>query len=471
MSQSQSNSQTNQGLVPPHDTGLEQAILGALMLEQNLYFDIADCVFASIFYEDRHAVIFSAIKSLADDSNPIDLYTVTNKLKEIKKLQTIGGAAYLAQLTQSVGSAAHAKYHSRILWEFWVMRTMASKLHTLIAKCYENSFDAMTEEYQTSLAYMDSLFTGSGREKHIRTILKRHAELIEERAKRAERNEIQGLSFGLTKLDSVTGGMLPGQLIILAARPAMGKTAVALKFAKSAALCDAHVTIASLEMDDLSLTDRLIGSYAGIDGNAIKSGKMSRNDWVAYEQATRELGKLNISIDDTAGTTLARLNAMTRTKHRKGELDLLVIDYLQLIESGNDKRDFKSNREREVAEITRGLKKLAKDLGIPIVLLCQLNRAAEGRSDKQPQLYDLRESGGIEQDADLVMMPFRPAYYKDLVFSDSNGNPYPDDSGIIFIRKQRNGRLADVLFKYSYDLSKITDYESTETTKDSTLFQ
>lgn len=459
--QSKSAPNPDGGRVPPHDRELERALLGAMMLEPATFYEVAGFVSSEIFYEDRHAVIFSLIKALADAGSPIDLYTVSQKARESKRLESTGGASYLAQLTQAIGSSAHAVHHARLLWQMWVQRTMATDLSNLAAKCYELEFDALSAEYQTTLARLDSIFVGSGSGSHIRTILRRHAEMMEERAKRANRNEIQGATYGLERLDRMTGGMLPGQLIILAARPAMGKTAIALKFAKSAALGGAHVAIASLEMTDLSLTDRLVSSYAGVDSSRLRTGRMDSRDWTAYERAASELGKLNIYIDDTAGTTLGRLGAMARTKRRKGELDLLIIDYLQLIESDQDGKDYRRNREREVADISRGLKKLAKDLDIPVVLLCQLNRAAESRADKQPQLYDLRESGSIEQDADVVMMPFRPAYYKDLVFTDDNDVPMPSDAGFIFIRKQREGSLGPVMFQYSEDLSKIEDYDST----------
>ncbi len=430
------------------------------MLESNVYYDIASFISGNVFYDPRHAVIFGAVKSLAEDGRPVDLFTVSNKLKEDGKLKAAGGTSYVAQITQAVASGAHTKYHAQVLYEMWIMRSMASELSQLCTKCYSSPFDTLVSEYQTSLAKLDSLFAGSGGDKHISSILRRHGELVDQRCAKANSNEIQGITYGLRRLDKITGGMQPGQLIIVAARPAMGKTAIALKFAKAPAEAGAAVTFASLEMTDLSLTDRLISSYAGVEGSRLRSGHMNRDDIMAYERASRELSRLNISIDDTAGATLSRLSAMARTKHRKGDLDLLIIDYLQLIDSDGDNRDFRRNREQEVAIISRGLKKLAKDLGIPVVLLCQLNRAVENRADKRPQLHDLRESGGIEQDADIVMMPFRPAYYKEqLAFTDDNGLPIPDNVGLLCLRKQRDGELGEIPFQYSTDLSKITDYD------------
>lgn len=352
---------TNEGLIPPHDLELEKAVLGAMLLETNIYFDLAGLLNANIFYYDRHALIYRVIKGLADKNTPIDLLTLTRELRSIKKVEAAGGVAYLAELTQCIGSAAHAVHHSRILYQLWVARTMAAELGSLTTKCYSSDFDQLTAEYQTTLSKLDTLFVGSGGDKHISTILRRHGELIEERIKRANRNEIQGITYGLTELDKKTDGAQGGQLIIVAARPGMGKTAIALAFAKAAATDGRAVTIASLEMTDLSLTDRLLSGYAGIDGKKLRSGKMNRDDIRNYEIAAGELAKLNISIDDTAGSTLGRLTAMSRTKHRKGDLEILIIDYLQLIEPETDSRE-RQNREQQISSITRSLKKLAKDL-------------------------------------------------------------------------------------------------------------
>lgn len=450
---------TDTGYLPPHDTELERALLGAMLLERNVYHDVAGLISSDTFYDDRHALIFTAIRTLAENSNPVDLLTVGQQLERQRKLKIAGGPAYLAELTQTVGSASHAGFHAKILYQMAVLRTMISEFGILVGKCYAGDFDDAVTEYGTMTARIDMLFAGSGTERHIRTILKEHGEVMDQRLAQANLGKMPGLTYGLSGLDDLTGGMQSGQLIIIAARPAMGKTALALHVSKSPALQGASVMIASLEMTGISLTDRLLASYAGIDGNKLRSGRMSSDDWNAYEQARGELGKLNIYIDDTAGTTLSRLRATARTKRRKGELDLLVIDYLQLIESENNTGNYKQNREREVAEISRGLKKLAKELNIPVVLLCQLNRQAESRGDKQPQLYDLRESGAIEQDADVVLMPFRPAYYPDLVVSEYEGGPeYPKDVGMVFVRKQRDGKLGTAAFRYSPDLSKLTDY-------------
>lgn len=460
------------GFIPPHDVELEQAVLGAMLLEGNLYADTAGILTPSTFYDQRHAVLFGAIRSLATANRPVDLYTVTIALKEAKTLEAAGGPAYVAGLSQKVGSGAHAIYHAQILRQMFIMRAMITELNLLSGKCYDGDFDAMMAEYSATMMRMDSLFVGSGAEKHIRDILQRHGQVIDERIARASQGGIQGITYGLSKLDGMTYGMCNGQLIIVAARPAMGKTAIALKFSKAAAMLGRSVTIASLEMSDISLTDRMVSTYAGVDSTRIKSGRMDSKDLQAYQHAVGELEKLEISIYDTPATTFNRLASMARTRHRKGKLDVLVIDYLQLIETDADGKNFRNNREREVAQISRGLKSLALELKIPVVLLCQLNRAAESRTDKLPQLYDLRESGGIEQDADVVLMPFRPAYYKDTEFvDDTTGQPYPADMGLLFVRKNRDGATGYVPFRYTPDLSSIEDYDTISAdTPDDNLF-
>lgn len=455
--------------IPPQDTDIEEAVLGALLLEQDTYYETAQILSPDVFYDERHRIIYAAIKHLAARNEPIDMLTVVNRLRQDGRLNEIGGAAAISLLTQKVASGMSAVYHASILYQLYVLRQMISGLSGVVQACYAEDFDVAVHAYQTTMSDIDRLFAGAGGDKHISSILRRHGELTDTRIRRAADNRLQGITYGLHDLDRLTGGAQGGQLIILAARPAMGKTALALKFAKSAALDDKHVAVASLEMRDLSLIDRLLSSYAEIDGDRLRSGRMSSVDMATYNNAVGKLSKLNIYIDDTAGTTIGRLRAMARAKHRKGELDMLIIDYLQLIESEGDAGKFK-NREREVAEISRQLKKLAKELNIPVILLCQLNRAAESRTDKQPQLYDLRESGSIEQDADVVMMPFRPAYYagSGTTFMDNNDQLIPDDMGMLFVRKQRDGNTGVVKFKYSKDLSEITDYITDDV--DSALF-
>lgn len=450
------------GLVPPHDVKLEQAVLGAMLLESDLYAELAGILTADTFYDPRHAALFAAIRSVATAGRPVDLFTVSSALRETKSLDAAGGIAYVTECSTRVGSGAHALYHAQILRQLFIMRTMIAELNALSGKCYDGDFDGMMSEYAATTGRIDSLFAGSGAEKHIRDIVKRHGQVVDDRIVRANQGGIQGITYGLSRLDRVTNGARPDQLIIVAARPAMGKTALALKFAKSAAKDNRHVTIASLEMSDISLTDRLVSTYAGVDSQRLKSGRMDARDLKAYQQAVRDLERLEISIYDTPNTTFGRLAAMARTKHRKGRLDLLIIDYLQLIETDTDGRSYRNSREREVADISRGLKSLAIELKIPIILLCQLNRAAENRNDRQPKLHDLRESGGIEQDADLVLMPFRPAYYKEpgVEVYDDKGQPMPDDLGLLYIRKHRDGATGQVPFRYTPDLSTIEDYET-----------
>ena len=317
------------GLVPPHDVKLEQAVLGAMLLESDLYAELAGILTADTFYDPRHSALFAAIRSVATAGRPVDLFTVSSALRETKSLDAAGGIAYVTECSTRVGSGAHALYHAQILRQLFIMRTMIVELNALSGKCYDGDFDGMMSEYAATTGRIDSLFAGSGAEKHIRDIVKRHGQVVDDRIVRANQGGIQGITYGLSRLDRVTNGARPDQLIIVAARPAMGKTALALKFAMSAAKDNRHVTIANLEMSDISLTDRLVSTYAGVDSQRLKSGRMDARDLKAYQQAVRDLERLEISIYDTPNTTFGRLAAMARTKHRKGRLDhyrLLAVD-------------------------------------------------------------------------------------------------------------------------------------------------
>lgn len=458
-SKSSSSHSTGTGVIPPHGTDLERALLGALLLERNLYHEIAAIVRGNVFYNQKHEIIFDAIRQQVDAGEPVDLYTIGTRLQKNGTLAHIGGPAYLAELSQVVGSASHSVYHAQQLYQLSVLRGMISELSSIVTKCYDGDLDSATTEYTAAISRIDSLFAGSGAEKHIRSILKRHAEVVEQRVAKANCGQMQGVTFGLSQLDRITGGAQPGQLIILAARPSMGKTAVALSIAKAAAMDQKSTLVCSLEMDDISLADRLICSYAGVESSRLKTGRMDSRDWHAYEAATAELSKLNISIDDTGGASLSRISSTARNMRRKGQLDLLIIDYLQLVGNDSAAMAYRGNREQEVALISKGLKTLAKELSIPVLLLCQLNRAAETRANKMPQLSDLRESGAIEQDADIVMMPFRPAYYPNLEFTLDNGEPIPQDVGLLIICKHRDGmNNVNIPFRYSYNMARIEDY-------------
>ena len=285
---------------------------------------------------------------------------------------------------------------------------------------FEDDFDGMKSLYSSSTDILDNLLAGKRADRSMYEIMQDYVKEVDRRITQFKQGVMMGVPTGISYLNSYTNGWKPGELIVIAARPSMGKTAVALNlFTKEAAVANKNTLFFSLEMDDMSLSDRLACSYGGIVSDNLKRGNLSDHELDALHNAVGELEKLPIYIDDSARADLIHINAISRTKRRKGQCDMIVIDYLQLIESPQSKNQFK-NREREIAEMSRGLKLLAKELKIPIILLAQLSRAVESRGDKRPMLSDLRESGAIEQDADMVIFPFRPEYYD--INEDDDGN-------------------------------------------------
>jgi replicative DNA helicase len=447
------------GKVPPQAIEVEEAVLGAVMLERDAIHKVSTIISNEAFYKEEHQKIFQVIEKMAAASRSIDLLQVTQKLKDEGLLEEIGGPGFITQLTRRVASAAHIEHHARIIRDKYVQRYMIRSFSELIEKAYEDDYDELELLYTVKTQAIDELMAGHTGMMHIRDILTETTLAIEKRQTQAERGETPGVTTGLADLNRQNHGWQPGDLVIIAARPSMGKTAIAINmFAKSAAISGKKICIFSLEMENLKLSTRLILSYGGVVRDNLECGKMEPGDWTAYNQAVKELEQLPIYIDDTPGTTVKYIDAVTRNKVRRGECDMVIIDYLQLVES-HEKYNNK-NREREVAEISRGLKKVAKAAGVPIVLLAQLNRGVENRDDKTPRLADLRESGAIEQDADIVMFPWRPCYYEpDAV--DDQGNSLKN---IMFleIAKYRDGRTGTIWCKHNEDLTQFFDYDFRE---------
>ncbi len=443
------------GFLPPQAIELEEAVLGALMLDKESLLDAMALLKAEMFYKDDHQTIFRAIEKLYSSNSPVDILTVSNLLKDTKRLTDIGGPYYITQLTQRVGSGANSLFHAKVIAEKYILRKMISLANDVQKAAYADNFDEAINIFNISALEIDDIVAGTSSDKHLPDLLKLHPHTLEERFKKTEKGGLSGIATGFSGLDVETNGWQPGDLIIIAARPGMGKTAVALHHAEAAArLSKIPVSFFSLEMTDLKLVDRIVCSKANIDQRAIKTGNLSNLDWANYERATRELSLLDIWVDDSPNTTLRHLVSKARAKKRKKELGLIIIDYLQLVET-----DFegKISRDMEVQKISRTLKKLAKELQIPIILLCQLNRAVEQRPDKRPFLSDLRESGAIEQDADIVLFPHRPEYYG-LKINDCNGAEINSKGLGIYIRaKMREGATGDTFFRYDPGIVNIRD--------------
>lgn len=445
------------GKLPPQAIEVEEAVLGAVMIERDAIFKVQPILAEEAFYKEEHQKIYRTVLELANAGKNIDLLVVTMRLKDTGMLEEVGGPSEITRLTSRVASAAHIEHHARIIAEKYFQREVIRVCSNLMNKAYEDNIDELETDWHTETQAIDNLLAGKSGMMHIRDILKETEADLVKRQQMAERGESLGVSTGLADLNQHTNGWQPGDLIIVAGRPSMGKTAVAINlFAKSAGIKAKKVCIFSLEMEKLKLSKRLILSYGGIVRYNFESGRMTPGDWAAFNTARQELQQLDIYIDDTPATTVNHIGSVVRTKTRKGQCDLVVIDYLQLVESpetwGN------KNREREVAEITRGLKKVAKASGVPIILLCQLNRGVENREDKTPRLADLRESGAIEQDADMVIFPWRPCVY-DPAATDESGNSL---EGVILleIAKYRDGSVGTIVAKHNHDLTQFYDFNT-----------
>jgi replicative DNA helicase len=445
------------GKLPPQAVEVEEAVLGALMLERDAIYKVSSIISEESFYKSEHQMIYKTLLELSDAGKQIDLLTVTMQLKDTGQLEYIGGPAAITSLTRRVASSAHIEQHARIIAEKYFSRVLIYKLTSCISKAYEDNIDELVSEYTLATQEIDDLLAGKSGMKHISTILDETRTDLEIRQEKALAGEIQGINTGLFALNEINNGWQKGELIIIAARPSMGKTAVSLNlFTKSAARNRANVCFFSLEMENLKLSKRLILSYGGIVRPNFERGTMTEGDWSAYNRADKELRTLPIYIDDTPGVDIRHISSVVRNKVRKGQCDLVVIDYLQLVETPDSYSN--KTREREVAEISRELKKLAKAAGVPILLLAQLNRGIENREDKTPRLADLRESGAIEQDADMVIFPWRPAYY-DPNGMDDNGNSL-QNLMMFEVAKYRDGKIGSIPSKHNDDLTQFFDYNT-----------
>lgn len=449
----------NNGFIPPQAIDIEEAVLAAMMLEKTAIARTEGLLFTECFYKPKHQQIFKAINKLYVKGSPVDLLTVSQQLKESGDLESIGGPVALTQITDQIARAAHVEHHARIIYDKYIQRELISFAQNLQNVAFQGESDAAIDYYENQSRAIDNLFAGRATMRHIKDIAADAEKSLIDREEKAKSGKLAGIPSGLVDLDKLTNGWLPNRLIILAARPGMGKTAVALnQFGKKAAQEGFNVCVFSLEMDSVSLFDRIILSYGGINRSRFESGYMKKEDWEAYHRAQDEIVKLDIYIDENDNAKVNYIRSVCQNKKRKGECDMVIIDYLQLIESNNDYYGAK-NREREVAEITRDLKKMSKALDIPVILLCQLNRGVENRTSKEPQLADLRESGAIEQDADIVSFIWRPEYYKiDALGEGAEINT--KDLCIIKIAKHRGGRLDDIFFRHNGDLTRFYDYAS-----------
>jgi replicative DNA helicase len=426
------------------------------MLEKDALTNVIDILKVESFYKEAHKVIFQAILDLFTESQPIDLLTVTTQLRKNGALEVAGGAFYVTELTSKVASAANIEYHARIITEQSIKRELI-RISSTIQK---DAFEDTTDVFELLDAMEQSLFEIS--EKNIRKnysdmrSIMRDA-MTELEARKNQKDGLTGVPSGFTALDRVTSGWQKSDLVIIAARPAMGKTAFVLSVLRNAAVDhNRPVAIFSLEMSSVQLVNRLISSEAELDSEKIKKGTLADHEWAQLIHKTAKLSKAPLFVDDTPALSILELRAKCRKLKAQHDIQMVVVDYLQLM-SGDSKGGFGGNREQEIASISRALKKIAKELSIPVIALSQLSRAVETRGgDKRPQLSDLRESGAIEQDADMVMFLYRPEYYG---ITEDEGGASTAGVGEVIIAKHRNGSLENVKLRFIGRYTKFTDLD------------
>lgn len=442
------------GKVPPQAPDLEEAVLGAMMLEKDAIMSVMDVLKPEAFYKDAHQKIFMAISRLSTRMEPIDIYTVSQELKRTEELDLVGGPYYLTQLTLKVGSAAHVAFHAKIIAQKHIQR----ELIRISSDIQRNSFDEtidVEELLDTAQMEIFNLAEGNVKKEALKmdSIVKDAIALIEEASKRTD--GLSGVPTGFVGLDRLTSGWQPSDLIIVAARPAMGKTAFTLSMARNMAVDHRKpVAFFSLEMGATQLAMRLIIGETGIESDKVKNGKLEPHEWAQLEVRIKDLTEAPLFIDDTPALSIFEFRSKVRRLKTQHDIAIVIIDYLQLMVGPPETR---GNREQEVSVISRSLKAIAKELNIPIIALSQLNRSVETRGgNKRPQLSDLRESGAIEQDADIVSFIHRPEYYGHT--EDEDGNSLIGIAEII-VAKHRNGSVDDVRLRFQKEGAKFLDLE------------
>lgn len=437
--------------VPPHSIEAEQAVLGGLLLDNLAWDRIGDMITDTDFYRDEHRRIYRRIRSLLEKGKPADVVTVAEALDAAGESEHTGGLAYLGELASNTPSAAHIRRYAEIVRERAILRQLVAAADEIAG----NALNPMGRDAKTLLdeaeAKVFEIAEKGARASegfvHINPLLTQVVERIQELHDRDDPSDVTGVPTGFIDLDQKTSGLQPGDLIIVAGRPSMGKTAFALNIAENVALhAGLPVGVFSMEMGGAQLATRMMASIGRLDSSRVRTGKLTDEEWSKLSFALGQLHEAPIYIDETGGLNPVDLRARARRLHRQcGKLGLIVIDYIQLMSSARQNE----NRATEVSEISRSIKSLAKELQVPIIALSQLSRKVEERTDKRPMMSDLRESGAIEQDADVIMMLYRDEYYR----------PDSQDKGIaeVIIGKQRNGPTGTVRLAF---LGQYTRFES-----------
>ncbi len=431
--------------VPPQNLEAEQSVLGAILLDNAALNRAMEVLSEDDFYRTGNRIVYRGMVALSDRNEPVDQITLTDYLRGTGELDQIGGASYIAELVQVVPSAANIRYHSKIVRDKSLLRGLVRTATEVAMRGYEGTTQtdellefAEREIFRLAQGHLGGAFAP------VSSIIKDSVEIVDRLYSRKER--ITGVPTGFTDLDNLLAGLQPSDLIIVAGRPSMGKTSLALGIVENASLrSNAVVGIFSLEMSRAQLVLRMLSSQALLDSHALRTGQLTKHDWVALTEAAGRLEQAKVFIDDSGNLTVQQMRGKARRLKAEHGLSLLIVDYLQLMEG----RGNSESRQQEISEISRALKALAKELDIPVIALSQLSRAVENRTDKRPMLADLRESGAIEQDADVVMFIYRDEVY----------NPDSDDKGIanILVRKHRNGPIGEVDLQFHDRYAKFND--------------
>ncbi len=446
-----------QGKIPPQALELEEAVLGAMLIDKKGVDEVIDILQPDAFYKTKHQYIFNAIYQLFHDSQPIDLLTVSSALRKDGKLESIGGEFYLVQLSQRVASSAHIEFHARIILQKFIQRSLIRISNEIIETAYKDSTDVfdLLDEAESKLYDVTQGNIKKSSESAQNLVIEAKAR-IEEISKR---EGLSGVSTGFQKLDKLTSGWQSSDLIIIAARPGMGKTALTLSMARNIAVTkEIPVAFFSLEMSSVQLITRLISAETGLSSEKLRTGKLADHEWQQLNVKVTDLEKAPLFIDDTPSLSIFDLRAKARRLSSQNGIKLIIVDYLQLMTTGSTNKA--GNREQEISAISRNLKALAKELDIPVIALSQLSRAVETRGGtKRPMLSDLRESGAIEQDADIVSFIYRPEYYNIDEWDDDEHSPSQGQAEFI-VAKHRNGGLDNIRLKFISHLGKFEDMDS-----------
>ena len=446
------------GKLPPQAVDLEEVVLGAMMIDKKGVDEVIDILSPEAFYKQANKLVFEAIFQLFENSEPIDLLTVSSQLRKSLNLDKVGGDFYLISLTQKVSSSAHIEFHARIILQKFIQRSLIKISNEIIEDAYDETTDvfSLLDKAESRLYEV----TQGNIKKSSETA---QSLVIQAKKKIEEISNKEGLSgvpTGFTQLDKLTSGWQPSDLIIIAARPGMGKTALTLSMARNIAV-DQGIPVAffSLEMASVQLITRLISSETGLSSEKLRTGKLAKHEWEQLNVKVKGLEKAPLFIDDTPSLSIFDLRAKARRLASQHGIKMIMIDYLQLMTAGGSQKGG-GNREQEISTISRNLKALAKELAIPVIALSQLSRAVETRGgSKRPLLSDLRESGAIEQDADIVSFIYRPEYYKIEEWDDDERSP-TDGQAELIVAKHRNGGLDNIRLKFIGNLGKFDNLET-----------